>query len=99
MIGQVVEGASLLFEGFGFPALEALACGTPAIVARASAQAEVAGAAGFAVDPEDPAAVADAIARALHERESLRFQLPARAQELTWERCAERTEELWRTLA
>jgi glycosyltransferase involved in cell wall biosynthesis len=85
-------------EGFGLPALEALASGTPAIVARGSAQAEVAGGAGFAVDPGDPAAVAAALARALDERGALRFELPARAARFTWDACAEAVEELWASL-
>lgn len=86
-------------EGFGLPVLEALACGTPALVPRASAQSEVAGRFGIEVDPGDPASVADGIERALREREALRYVLPERARELTWDRCAAQVEDLWRELA
>ena len=86
-------------EGFGFPALEALACGTPALVARSTAQAEVAGSLGIEVDPGDAKSVADGLARALDEREELRHALPDRARELTWDAAAERVEALWEELA
>ncbi|HET9471587.1 MAG TPA: glycosyltransferase family 1 protein [Usitatibacter sp.] len=51
-------------EGFGLPVLEAMACGTPAVVSTAPALREVAGDAALAVSPTDPAALADALARA-----------------------------------
>lgn len=86
-------------EGFGLPVLESMASATPVIVARASAPAEVAGAVGIQVDPDDPASVADGLARALRERELLRGPLAARAREFTWESCAERIESIWESLA
>lgn len=86
-------------EGFGFPVLEALGCGTPVLVPRASAQSEVADGHGIEVDATDPESVADGLARALAEREELRYVLPERARELSWDRCAEQVEGLWRELA
>jgi alpha-1,3-rhamnosyl/mannosyltransferase len=86
-------------EGFGLPVLEALACATPVVVPHDSAQAEVAGGAGIVVDPEDPASVADGLARALAEREALRPKLVARARELSWDRCAAQVESIWREIA
>jgi alpha-1,3-rhamnosyl/mannosyltransferase len=86
-------------EGFGFPALEALASGTPAIVPRGSAQAEVAGRFGIEVDPASAASVADGLEHAVREREALRYTLSERARELSWDRCAEQVEDLWRELA
>ncbi len=86
-------------EGFAFPVLEALASGTPAVVARDTAQAELAGPAGIVVDADNPASVADGLVRAVMERESLRFECVERAAPFTWERCAEQVEQLWQELA
>lgn len=86
-------------EGFGFGVLESLACGTPVVVPAGSAQAEVAGEWGFAVDADDPDAVADAIRRACAERETLRYELPARAAQFSWDACAARVEALWEEIA
>jgi len=82
-------------EGFGLPVLEALACGTPVIVPRASAQAEVAGGAGLEVDPADPSSVAAAIESA---NETLRARGLERAAQFSWERTAGAIEDLWKEL-
>jgi glycosyltransferase involved in cell wall biosynthesis len=86
-------------EGFGLPALEALACGTPPLVPRASAQAEVAGERGIAVDPDDPDSVADGLLQAIETREELRYVLAERAREFTWERTAASIAAVWKSLA
>ena len=86
-------------EGFGLPVLEALACATPVVVPAESAQAEVAGDAGIGVDPADPTSVAEGLARALAERESLRPRLVQRARELSWDRCAGQVESIWKEIA
>ncbi|HWX08712.1 MAG TPA: glycosyltransferase family 1 protein, partial [Gaiellaceae bacterium] len=53
-----------LYEGFGIPVLEAMACGTPVVTSRGGATEEVAGGAGILVDPLDVASIADGIADA-----------------------------------
>lgn len=80
-----------LAEGFGLPALEAMACGTPVVVGNTSAMPEVVGDAGLLVDPEDTGAIADAILRLLTQdplRKELIARGLARATEFSWERTA-----------
>lgn len=79
-------------EGFGLPALEALACGAALVTTSGSAMEEVVGDAGLLVPPGD----VDALATALHmlvaggpEVDRLRTAGPARAARYTWNRCAE----------
>ena len=80
-----------LVEGFGLPALEAMACGAPVAVANRAALPEVVGPAALLFDPEDEAAIAAAIARVLSVAE-LRADLAgwglARAQEFSPDRTA-----------
>lgn len=86
-------------EGFAFPVLEGLASGAAVVVQRESAQAELAGPVGIAVDSADPASVADGLARACAERETRRFDALERAAQFSWEACAERVEALWSSFA
>ena len=68
-----------LYEGFGLPMLEAMACGTPVVASTASCLPEVAGDAALLVDPYDVAALTDALTR-LHTDEALRVDLIARGR-------------------
>src|SRR5207245_964423 len=83
-----------LFEGFGLPLLEAMACGCPVVSSDRTACPEVVGAAGLLVDPEDVTAIAAAIARVLDDealRADLRDRGLARSRLFTWGECARRT--------
>lgn len=80
-----------LYEGFGLPVLEAMACGTPVIASRAASIPEVLGDAGILLDPRDPAAWADAIVTVVNDdsrRAEMRAKGLARAAAFTWRRTA-----------
>ncbi|MEO8601335.1 MAG: glycosyltransferase family 1 protein [bacterium] len=83
-----------LYEGFGLPLLEAMACGTPVIASGTAALAEVAGDAALLVDPADVEGLAAAMARLLDDP-ALRHRLAdagaRRAAGYTWEHTARRT--------
>lgn len=73
-----------LYEGFGLPVLEALACGAPVVTSAVSSLPEVAGAAAVLVDPEQVASIADGIRRALAEADRLRRAGPPQARPFSW---------------
>jgi len=83
-----------LYEGFGLPVLESLACGTPVITSNLSSLPEVAGAGGLLVNPLDVEAIADAIGQIVEDR-GLRERLIAsgiaHARGFTWEHTARET--------
>jgi glycosyltransferase involved in cell wall biosynthesis len=75
-----------LYEGFGIPALEAMACGTPVVTSAGGALEEVTGGAAVLVDPLDPAAIAAGIDEADRRRDELVRRGLERARHYTWER-------------
>jgi alpha-1,3-rhamnosyl/mannosyltransferase len=87
--------ACLLFpsraEGFGFPPLEAMACGTPVVAAAAGSLPEVLGDAAPLVEPDDVDGLARAVAGVLADPEPWRARGLARAARFTWAECAEAT--------
>jgi glycosyltransferase involved in cell wall biosynthesis len=91
-----------LDEGFGLPALEAMACGAPVVASRRGALPEVVGDAGVLVDPEDERALASALTRVLGsaaEREALAGRGLRRAAGFTAERTAGRVVDLLQATA
>lgn len=82
-----------LYEGFGLPALEALACGAPLVASNAASLPEVVGEAGLLCDPA-PEALARALARVLSEpdlAEGLRAAGPKQAARFSWAETARKT--------
>ncbi|MGH2597845.1 MAG: glycosyltransferase family 4 protein [Dehalococcoidia bacterium] len=87
-----------LYEGFGLPVLEAMACGTPVVTADRTSLPEAAGDAAILVDPYNTDAIGRGIRRVIEDaplREDLRRRGLARAATFTWERTAAQT---WKVL-
>lgn len=83
-----------LYEGFGLPPLEALACGTPVIASTSSSLPEVMGQAGLLVDPADTSALAEALHRALTDQvwqAQMKVSGPAQASRFSWQEAARGT--------
>jgi glycosyltransferase involved in cell wall biosynthesis len=88
-----------LYEGFGLPPLEAMACGCPVAASNAGGIPEAVGEAAVLFDPLDPEAMAEAILETDDRRAELRALGLARAAGFTWVEAAHRHDELYRSLA
>lgn len=92
-LARVVAFPSL-YEGFGLPIIEGMACGVPVLTSDRSSMAEIGAGAALLVDPTDPDALADGLMRLLTDgalRGELRAAGLARAGQFSWARAAEET--------
>ena len=103
-LATVIAGALTLiypsiYEGFGLPPLEAMACGVPVIASEVSSLPEVVGDTGMLIDPHDDEALAQAIERMITDpdiRQQLSKKALARSAEFTWDKCARQTVDVYR---
>lgn len=87
-----------LYEGFGLPPLEAMACGTPVLTSRRTAMEEVCGEAAWLVDPRDVAEMTNGLHTLLtdaHQRDAYREKGKAHVKQFTWAQTAEKTAVLY----
>lgn len=91
-----------LYEGFGLPPLEAMACGAPVICSNTSSLPEVVGDAALLVNPRDVGELANAIERVItdnHLRDELRAKGLAQARKFSWARAAQETLQVYRQVS
>jgi glycosyltransferase involved in cell wall biosynthesis len=88
-----------LYEGFGLPPLEAMACGCPVAASNVAAIPEVCGDAAVLFDPNDAQSICDAVLEADSRSEELREKGFARAAEFTWDTSARAHEDVYREAA
>jgi glycosyltransferase involved in cell wall biosynthesis len=103
-LARLYRGASCvayvsMYEGFGLPVLEAMACGAPVVAGRTGAAEEVASGAAVLVDPLDPDAIAAGINEAIGRRSELRELGLARASRFDWAEVGHKTFEVYREVA
>ena len=102
LVGLMQQASALVFpslyEGFGLPPLEAMACGCPVASSNAGALPEVVGDAARLFDPNDPRAIAAAVLDVLAEPEEWRRRGVARAALFSWDATARATEAVYREL-
>ncbi len=90
-----------LYEGFGLPVLEAMACGAPVVTGNRTSLPEVAGNGALLVDPTNAAEMAEAINRIVSNkafRDELRGRALAQASMFSWERTATKTRDVYASL-
>jgi glycosyltransferase involved in cell wall biosynthesis len=100
--GAIASVFPSLWEGFGMPVIESMACGVPVVTSNLSCLPEVAGGAALLVDPYSIDEIADGMRRLVSDqalREDLRRKGLARAAQMSWRKTAERTLDAYRAVA
>ncbi len=97
--GAVCVAYPSLYEGFGIPVLEAMACGVPVVTSRGTAMEELADGAAVLVDAHDPAAIAAGIEQAATDRDRLVARGLERARSFRWNTVAAETVRVYREAA
>jgi glycosyltransferase involved in cell wall biosynthesis len=90
-----------VYEGFGLPLLEAMACGCPVVSSNTSSIPEVCGKAALLVDPKDPGAISEAILNIINNgrlRDELIREGLERVKLFSWKEAADRTHKIYNTL-
>lgn len=88
-----------LYEGFGMPVVEAMACGTPVVVANSSSLPEAVGEAGLLFDPQNAAKLTDRLTAVLHNPDlaaTMRDKGLIQARQFNWEKAGRETAEVYR---
>ena len=88
-----------LYEGFGLPPVEAMACGCPVAASNAGSLPEVVGEAAVLFDPADTHSIADGIAEALDQSAELASQGLRRAAAFTWDASARAHDRVYEAVA
>jgi len=97
--GATVFAYPSLYEGFGFPVLEAMACGTPVVTSNVSSLPEISGGASILVDPKDQRSISLGITQALNQRESLINLGFTQSAKFTWQATAKQVLSIYEKIA
>ncbi len=106
-LGALLAGAQSfvlpsLYEGFGIPVVEALACGVPVVVSQVSSLPEIAGDAGLYIDPESTTSISDGLTRALSlsesEKDIIRQKGLKHIEQFDWKKSCKKLLELLKSI-